>query len=52
MYSYSGSKIGQGRENAKEYLKTNPQFVAEIEAKIIDEAGLKAKQSAEKPDSK
>ncbi|MBN2655215.1 MAG: recombinase RecA [Nitrospirae bacterium] len=51
-YSYAGSKIGQGRENAKEYLKANPQIAAEIEAKIIDEAGLKAKQSAEKPDSK
>lgn len=51
-YSYAGSKIGQGRENAKEYLKANPQVVAEIEAKIIDETGLKAKPSAEKPDSK
>lgn len=50
-YSYSGSKIGQGRENVKEYLKANPQVVAEIEAKITEAAGIKIKP-AEKSDSK
>ncbi|MEW6410613.1 MAG: recombinase RecA [Nitrospirota bacterium] len=33
-YSYSGNRIGQGRENAKEFLKNNPQVVSEIETKI------------------
>lgn len=33
-YSYNGQKIGQGKENAKEYLKENPQTANEIEAKI------------------
>ena len=33
-YSYEGEKIGQGRDNAKEYLKANPETCAEIEAKI------------------
>ncbi|HLX54140.1 MAG TPA: DNA recombination/repair protein RecA, partial [Aquella sp.] len=33
-YSYNGQKIGQGKENAKEYLKENPQIANEIEAKI------------------
>jgi recombination protein RecA len=33
-YSYKGQKIGQGKENAKEYLKENPQIAAEIELKI------------------
>jgi recombination protein RecA len=33
-YSYNGQKIGQGKENAKEYLKDNPQIANEIEAKI------------------
>lgn len=33
-YSYEGEKIGQGRDNAKEYLKANPETKAEIEAKI------------------
>ncbi|HWR90028.1 MAG TPA: DNA recombination/repair protein RecA, partial [Dissulfurispiraceae bacterium] len=40
-YSYGGSKIGQGRENAKEYLKNNPEIAAEIEGKIVEVAGLK-----------
>ena len=31
-YSYKGQKIGQGRENAKMYLKDNPAMMAEIEA--------------------
>jgi recombination protein RecA len=33
-YSYGGSRIGQGRENAKEFLRNNPTVAAEIEAKI------------------
>lgn len=38
-YSYKGSKIGQGKENAKEYLKDNPKVAAEIEAKIRNLGG-------------
>ncbi|MGI5891336.1 MAG: recombinase RecA [Bacillota bacterium] len=37
-YSYDGERIGQGRENVKEYLKSNPQIMYEIEAKIRDMA--------------
>ncbi|MBQ3252942.1 MAG: recombinase RecA [Acholeplasmatales bacterium] len=33
-FSYQGNKIGQGRENAKEYLKNNPDICAEIEEKV------------------
>src|SRR5215217_6158818 len=33
-YSYNGQKIGQGRENAKMYLKDNPAMMAEIEEKV------------------
>lgn len=33
-YAYEGEKIGQGRENAKIYLKENPQFCDMIEAKV------------------
>ncbi len=33
-YSYDGEKIGQGKENAKEYLREHPAIAAEIEAKI------------------
>ena len=33
-FSYDGSKIGQGRENAKEFLKNNPEIAQEIENKL------------------
>jgi len=33
-YAYKGDKIGQGKDNAREYLKTNPLIAEEIEAKI------------------
>ncbi len=33
-FSYNGNKIGQGRENTKEYLKSNPDILNEIEEKI------------------
>lgn len=34
-FSYNGTKIGQGRENTKEYLKNNPELMKEIEEKVI-----------------
>lgn len=33
-YSYEGSKLGQGKDNAAEYLQANPSVAKEIEAKI------------------
>ena len=33
-YSYKGDRIGQGKENARQFLKTNPAICAEIEAQI------------------
>ncbi|MGN1227306.1 MAG: recombinase RecA [Christensenellales bacterium] len=33
-FSYNGDKIGQGRENAKAYLKNNPQVFEEVENKV------------------
>ena len=33
-YSYNGERIGQGRENAKIYLKENPKVALEIEESI------------------
>ena len=33
-YSYNGEGIGQGRENAKQFLKDNPEICAEIEKKV------------------
>ncbi len=39
-YSYKGEKIGQGKENAKQYLKNNLNIAAEIEMAIRANAGL------------
>ena len=33
-YAYDGAKIGQGRENAKIYLKSNPELLATLESKV------------------
>jgi recombination protein RecA len=35
-FSYNGEKIGQGRENAKQYLKNNPKIMEEVEKKVRD----------------
>ncbi len=45
-YSYGGTRIGQGRDNAKEYLKGNPEAALEIEAKIFEVANLKRSNGA------
>ncbi|HKP15508.1 MAG TPA: recombinase RecA [Gemmatimonadaceae bacterium] len=45
-YSYKGQKIGQGRENAKMYLKDNPAIMAEIEEQVKGVLGIGADQVA------
>lgn len=39
-YAYNGAKIGQGRENAKIYLRENPAILEEIEKKVRVHYGL------------
>ena len=46
-YSYNGEKIGQGRENAKKYLKDNPEICEEIEKKVRAHYGLGVEQTEE-----
>ncbi len=41
-YSYGSQRIGQGRENAKMFLKDNPAMMAEIEEKVKVVLGIKA----------
>jgi recombination protein RecA len=41
-FSQGGQRIGQGRENAKQFLKENPEVAASIEAAIRQNAGLVA----------
>jgi len=43
-FSYNSQRIGQGRENAKQFLKDNPDMAAEIEAAVRQNAGLIAEQ--------
>jgi len=40
-YSYGGNRIGQGRENTKEFLKNNIEVAKEIEKKIIESHNLR-----------
>src|SRR3954471_3083713 len=44
-YSYKGQKIGQGRENAKMYLKDNPAILAEVEEAVKGVLGINADQA-------
>jgi recombination protein RecA len=39
-YAYNGDKIGQGKDNTREYLKEHPELAAEIEAKIRAAVGI------------
>ena len=39
-YSYKGEKIGQGKDNAREYLKNNPKISKEIENLVRDQSSL------------
>lgn len=39
-YAYNGEKIGQGRENAKLYLKEHPLICEEIEAKVREQLNV------------
>ncbi len=55
-YAYEGSKIGQGRENAKQYLKDNPEVCKEVENKVRAHFGLQGAEpvpeTVEKPETK
>ena len=51
-YAYGGEKIGQGRENAKQYLKEHPEVMEEVEQKVRVNYGLieEAPKTGEEPD--
>ncbi len=46
-FSYGSDRIGQGRENSRIFLKDNPAVLAEIEAKLLEQAGLAAPAAQE-----
>ncbi|HYR55377.1 MAG TPA: recombinase RecA [Myxococcaceae bacterium] len=39
-YSFNGERIGQGRENAKDFLRDHPEITKELELKVLDRFGL------------
>ncbi|CAM5185742.1 recombinase RecA [Oligella ureolytica] len=39
-YSYDGTRIGQGKDNVREYLRENPAMAVDIENKIRENLGL------------
>lgn len=45
-FAYDNAKIGQGRENAKNYLRENPAMAAQVEAKVREHYGLPADAAA------
>jgi len=42
-YSYNGDRIGQGKDNAREFLRANPEIALEIENKIRENKGVVAR---------
>jgi recombination protein RecA len=48
-YSYGELRLAQGRENAKQFLRENPEVAFEIENRIREAAGLPAHLGADVP---
>ncbi|MBQ4616891.1 MAG: recombinase RecA [Clostridia bacterium] len=51
-FSYNEARIGQGRDNAKEYLKNNPDVLAEVEDKIREKMKERQEAARRKSDKK
>jgi len=50
-FTYEGEQLGQGRENAKNYLRTNPEVMMEINDKVLIAAGLKEPEGGAEVDT-
>ena len=46
-FTYEGDQLGQGKENARNYLRNNPEVANEIEQRIKDKLGIGVKTEAE-----
>jgi recombination protein RecA len=46
-YTYQGDQLGQGKENARAFLRDNPDLADEIEKKIKERLGIGAKLDAD-----
>ncbi|MBQ1117434.1 DNA recombination/repair protein RecA, partial [Streptomyces sp. C3-3] len=45
-YTYEGDQLGQGKENARNFLKDNPDLANEIEKKILEKLGIGVRPDA------
>src|SRR2546425_66878 len=45
-YQYKKDRIGQGKDNARDFLKENPELAAEIETKIREKLGIKSPEAS------
>ena len=45
-YAYNGEKIGQGKDNAREFLRNNPKIAEEIEGKVRAAVNVPLQQRA------
>lgn len=50
-YTYEGDQLGQGKENARNFLKDNPDLANEIEKKILEKLGVGVRPDAESAES-
>ena len=48
-YGYKKDRIGQGKDNARDYLKENPKLAAEIEAQVREAVGVNNPAAAVAP---
>jgi recombination protein RecA len=46
-YTYNGDQLGQGKENARSFLRDNPDMADEIEKRIKEKLGVGPRQDAE-----
>ncbi|HWH20718.1 MAG TPA: hypothetical protein VN671_09295, partial [Solirubrobacterales bacterium] len=46
-YTYDGDQLGQGKENARNFLRENPDVAAEIEKKIKEKLGVGTGQATD-----
>ena len=46
-YAYGGDRIGQGKDNAREFLRANPDVAIEIENKIRERLGITPRAAAD-----
>jgi len=41
-FTFDGDQLGQGRENAKRFLRENPEVAVQLQAKIFEQVGIGA----------